>query len=113
MQGHGQPCRQKEEVMILFTVPVVPVAKARHRSGRMPNGKTIHYVDQKSRGDIETFIAYARLSAPAKPIEGAISVHVTVCLPIPKSWSKKKTESLKNLNLLLLQLDQLGLEFQF
>lgn len=75
---------------IYIKIPVKPVGKARHRSARLPNGQIIAYNDTKARGDIETFITYARPCAPEKPIEGPVRFEVVVNLPIPKSWSKKK-----------------------
>jgi Holliday junction resolvase RusA-like endonuclease len=75
---------------IAFTVPVVPVPKARHRTA-VRHGHAIAYTDPKARSDIETFIAHARPNAPDRPLTGALSVRTDVYLPIPMSWSKKKT----------------------
>lgn len=80
------------KIEIIFTVPVVPVPKARHRT-TVRHGHAIAYTDPKSRGDIETFIAHARPSAPDSPLMGALSVNTDVFLPIPASWSKKKIEA--------------------
>lgn len=77
---------------ITFTVPVTPVPKARHRTA-VRYGHAIAYTDPKARGDIETFIAHARPHAPESPLTGALSVDTSVFLPIPSSWSKKKTAS--------------------
>lgn len=81
---------------IILTIPVVPVPKARHRTAHLPNGKTIAYNGQKARGDVETFIAYARPYFPDKPLDGALAVSVDVFLPIPSSWSKKKKNAAIN-----------------
>jgi Holliday junction resolvase RusA-like endonuclease len=48
------------------------------------------YNSPQARGDIETFIAYARPSAPKVPLTGALALSVSVFFPIPQSWSKKK-----------------------
>lgn len=73
-----------------FTVPVKPVGKARHRTARLKSGKTVSYIDLNTRGDIETFVTYARPSAPAAPLDCAIELNVLVCISIPVSWPKKK-----------------------
>ncbi len=78
---------------IAFTVPITPVPKARHRTCRLPNGRMMAYNSPQARGDIETFIAYARPNAPTTPLTGALSVRTDVYLPIPVSWSKKKIAS--------------------
>jgi len=78
-------------MIISFTVHTCPVPKARHRTCRMPNGRMMAYNDPKARGDVETFIALSRPAAPDAPFTGALSVRTCVYLPIPGSWSKKKT----------------------
>lgn len=81
-----------------MTIPIIPVPKARHRTARLPNGKTIGYNDSKARGDIEKFITYARPYFPEKPLDGALSAYINVFLPIPNSWPlKKKTAAINGI----------------
>lgn len=74
---------------IVFTIPIAPVPKARHRT-TIQGGRVHNYNDPKAQGDIETFIAYARPAAPREPLDGALAFRVGVYLPIPQSWSRKK-----------------------
>jgi Holliday junction resolvase RusA-like endonuclease len=50
----------------------------------------IAYNSPGARGDIETFIAYARPCSPKEPYRGAVELSVMVFLPVPLSWSQKK-----------------------
>lgn len=79
---------------IIFEIPMNPVAKARARSARLRNGHTIHYTPAQTV-KAETFIReHAVMRWGHRPIiTEAISMDVINYLPIPRSWSPKKTQS--------------------
>ena len=74
---------------ITITLDGVPVAKGRPRFGTgrcFTPQKTAHY---ESYGRLAAGLAMAGRA----PLEGALHASVKVCLPVPASWSKKKTDS--------------------
>lgn len=80
--------------MILFEVIGKPVAKARPRVGKYGTytpEKTINY---------ESLINYTFIQQYPnfKPYEGEIKAKITAIFEVPKSYSKKKRESLLPLN---------------
>ena len=68
-------------------VPVPPVAKARPRV-TMRGGYARAYTPKKS-ADYEAAVAAA--CPDVDPLEGPLSMHINLYLPIPASWSKQKT----------------------
>jgi len=68
-------------------VPVTPVAKARPRV-TMRGGRPHAYTPKKS-ADYEKAVAEA--CDVEAPLEGPLSMHINLYLPIPASWSKSKT----------------------
>ena len=71
--------------LIDFTAPVPPVAKARPRV-TMVGGNARAYTPRKT-ADFEKAIA---LHCPSTMMEGPVKLTLTLALPIPASWSKKK-----------------------
>ena len=73
--------------MMRFTVPGKPQGKQRPRATRRGQiytpGETVVY---------EAWIRQCAKTAMdgAEPLAGPLSVSLTVCMPIPQSWSKKK-----------------------
>jgi len=74
---------------ISFTIPGVPVAKGRARSGR--NG--VHYTPDKTR-NYEAHVEQCGRAAMVdkQPIEVACLLNLRIYMPIPKSWSDDKKE---------------------
>ncbi len=75
---------------IWFFVPGPPRGKGRPRAARM--GKRIRlYTDDKTVSYESTVaLAASRAMASRAPIQGPVSVSMSIALPIPASWSKKK-----------------------
>ena len=69
--------------MIEFFVPGKPQALKRHRTYRMPNGKTVR-VDP-SRTAKDDFLAKAMEHRPEEPLRGPIYLGVKCLFPRPKS----------------------------
>lgn len=70
---------------ISFTVPGVPVPKARPRAGR--HG---FYTPAKTK-DYESTVAWsARAAGIKKPISGPVALALVFYMPIPASWSQKR-----------------------
>lgn len=77
--------------MISFVVYGEPVAQGRPRATTI-KGKVRMYDPSKSR-DYKDYVRLAAAQhAPERLIESAIGLKVTIYRPIPKSFSKKKTE---------------------
>ncbi len=84
---------------ITFVVSGPPVAKARARVVRTKEGRTFAYTPSKTR----KYEAHARLCAQQamkgrSPIEGAVTIVMRASLPIPKSFSKRKTQAAMDQN---------------
>jgi len=77
---------------ITITIPGAPVAKGRPRIGTDMGGHACAFTPAKTRS-YENLIKLAAGEAMngGAPIDGPLNVAITVYLPIPKSWSKKKT----------------------
>lgn len=75
---------------ISFTVPGVPVAKGRARSF-VRNGHVAHYTPEKTANYENLVKVKAEWAMGSNPlIECAVGVDISLFVPIPKSWSKKK-----------------------
>jgi len=78
---------------IVFDVPLEPKGKGRPRFSR--HGKfTKVYTDQATL-DYETAIQLCAIKAMGsqKPLETPVSVFLYIRLPVPQSYSKKRTEA--------------------
>jgi len=84
---------------IEFTVPGTPVAKARPRTARLPNGGTRHYTPAKTE-QWEARAAYAAhqaiIKAGTHPYQGPVAVIITAVFPVPDSWPKWRREAAMN-----------------
>ena len=81
--------------MIKFTLYGEPVPKGRPKF-TVRGGYAIAYTPKKTR-EAETNLRVQALPFKLdKPLEGAISLTVTIYRSIPKSFSKKKTEMAEN-----------------
>ena len=76
---------------IRFEVPGVPVAKGRPRASRTALGVRMHTPAKTVRYESLVALFASRAMAGRPPIDVAIILEVAACLPIPASWSKKKT----------------------
>ena len=76
--------------MIVFTVPGVPVAKGRARAF-IRKGKVAHITPEKTV-NYETLVKISAAEAMGGRdlIDGPVMLAITLYLPIPKSWAKKK-----------------------
>lgn len=75
---------------ITFTVPGVPVAKARPRATTI-GGAARLYTPGKTR-DYEQLVGLSARGAMCKapPIDRAVAVSLDIRLPVPASWSKTR-----------------------
>lgn len=78
---------------LMFTIPGVPVAKGRARAF-MRRGKIAHITPEKTVNyenlvKIQASQAMGKLSL----FEGPVHLAITLYMPIPKSWSKKKQDA--------------------
>lgn len=76
--------------MIKFTIPIIPKAQARARSGRTKAGQTIMYTGSGQRQAQNDLVSLMAPYAPQKPLDGPLSITVDAYLSVPKSWSKRK-----------------------
>lgn len=82
--------------MITFIVPGNPVAKGRARSF-VRNGHVAHYTPQKTVSYEGLVKLMASESMAGKSLlDGAVSMQVSLHVPIPSSWPKKKQEQARN-----------------
>ncbi|WJJ94015.1 RusA family crossover junction endodeoxyribonuclease [Neopusillimonas aromaticivorans] len=76
--------------MIRFTVPGKPVAKARPKAAARGKHITL-YTPQKTVAYESTVALAARQAMAGKPLlTGPVEVFMTLVLPVPVSWSKRK-----------------------
>lgn len=82
--------------MIRLFIDSMPIAKQRHRSGRM-NGRTVTYDPQKAEKMKTKWLLSTQLREQGhlKPLEGPIELWITSFYPWPKSWSKKRLKTAK------------------
>lgn len=80
-------------MIVNFTVPGVPVPKARARVVNI-KGRSVSFTPKKTK-DYELVLAsIAGLAMRGRPLlTGPLVVNATFILPIPASWTKKKKES--------------------
>lgn len=71
-----------------FTVPGVPVGKARPRV-TLRGGRVWAYTPAKTRVYEEEVRSVARLVF-GKPLLGPLGADLTLCFPVPASWSRTK-----------------------
>lgn len=88
--GHRNQDRRVVCLIVAFTIPGVPVAKARSRSV-LRHGRIAHYTPEKTV-NYETLvkITAAQAMKGRDPFDGPVNMRVVLCVPIPASWSKKK-----------------------
>ena len=82
--------------MITFSVDVDPVGKQRARYAK--RGKFVQaYTPEKTR-TYETAIKESAVQAmgSSEPLETPVSLYLYIRMPIPKSYSKKRTEACLN-----------------
>lgn len=77
-------------------IPIVPAAQKRSRSrafrNRAGNMVATNYKDPKQRAYEDTFRSLLLGKVPdGCPVRGPVSISVTAVMPVPKSWSKKRT----------------------
>ncbi len=84
------PAAVLQERSCSFNVPGAPVAKGRARFAKRGNfvqaytpAKTVAYEGLVA-------LAAAQAMAGSKPMEGPVRLGVSILLPIPSSWSKRK-----------------------
>lgn len=77
---------------ITIIVDGKPVAKGRHRIGRLANGRPMAFTPAKTRSyeDVLRLAAGVEMIGRS-PLTGPVEVCVGAILPVPKSFSKKKT----------------------
>lgn len=81
---------------IAFTIPGVPVAKGRARAF-VRNGHVGHYTpDKTARYENLVKLAAQQAMAGSEPIKGAVALFCAFWLPVPKSYSKRRTEACLN-----------------
>ena len=81
--------------LVEFTIDAEPVAKGRPRfSGR---GGFVRTYTPKATTDWEQLVRQAAVKAmgSSEPLAGAVRLSIRFWLPIPASWSKKRTEAAK------------------
>lgn len=80
--------------MIEFFVPGKPVPKARARVVRMKSGGMRSYTPEATANyelHVKWQAAGVMLGRP--PLEGPLRMQLIICLPVPASWSRKKTDA--------------------
>ena len=82
--------------MIHITIPLIPTAqkRARHTARRTRSGKVFSqtYKDDSQEMAEHAIFSFLLPHRPKQPIDGPIVLGVKCFMPIPSSWSAKKTE---------------------
>lgn len=80
-------------MIVNFTVPGVPVPKARARVVNI-KGRSVSFTPEKTKAYELVLASIAGLAMRGRPLlTGPLVVNATFVLPIPASWTKKKKES--------------------
>nr|WP_255592394.1 RusA family crossover junction endodeoxyribonuclease [Bordetella sp. BOR01] len=81
---------RKENAVLEFVIPGVPVGKGRPRAAK--RGKHIQLYTPAKTVTYESTVALAGYQAMAgrPPLAGPVAATLTIRLPIPASWSKRK-----------------------
>lgn len=74
-----------------FFIPGEPVAKGRPRASSI-GGKPRLYTPAKTQ-KYENLVRMACVDIVSRPVSGACCVGITAVLPVPMSWSKKRSEA--------------------
>ena len=76
---------------VMFSVEGTPVPKGRPRFAR--RGKFVSTYSPKTTVDYESKVSYAAKQAmgQAEPLETPLAAYIYITLPIPASYSKKRT----------------------
>ena len=79
--------------MLNFTIDCIPVGKGRPRFARM--GNLVRTYNDKKTTDFEDIVRIQTLTAMGKsdPLETPVAVYLYFRLPIPQSYTKKRTEA--------------------
>jgi Holliday junction resolvase RusA-like endonuclease len=79
--------------MLNFTIDCTPVGKGRPRFARM--GNLVRTYNDKKTTDFEDIVRIQTLIAMGKsdPLETPVAVYLYFRLPIPQSYTKKRTEA--------------------
>lgn len=79
--------------MIEFTIPGIPVGKGRPRAARRGKHITM-YTPAKTVSYESTVALFASQAMGARsPLNGPVSADLIISLPVPASWSKKRTQA--------------------
>jgi Holliday junction resolvase RusA-like endonuclease len=89
----GYPQGKRMTFQVLFQVEGTPVPKGRPRFAR--RGKFVSTYSPKTTVDYESKVSDAALTAMGsqKPLEGPVVACIYITLPIPASYSKKRTQA--------------------
>lgn len=77
---------------VAFFVPGAPVAKGRARAF-VRHGHVAHYTPEKTARYENLVKLAAQQAMNSEPLEGPLSLYCTFALPVPASYSKKRTEA--------------------
>ena len=77
---------------VAFFVPGEPVAKGRARAF-VRHGHVAHYTPEKTARYENLVKLAAQQATNSEPLEGPLSLYCAFALPVPASYSKKRTES--------------------
>lgn len=73
-----------------FFIPIKPKSQARGRAGINHAGRAMIFTSAKQRRDQNDLIALMAAHRPETPLEGPLRVLISVTMPVPQSWSKRK-----------------------
>jgi Holliday junction resolvase RusA-like endonuclease len=82
--------------IISLTIPIIPKAQMRARHGRTKGGFSVTYKADVQRQAEQNIISFLAPYRPAAPLEGPLRFKVRAYLPIPASWSGKKTDAARS-----------------
>ena len=77
-------------MIAVIEIPGKPLAKKRPKFARRGKLVTVYDPGKKEQDEIKTII---RSLWKKNPIDTAVELKVVFCMPVPKSWSKKKREA--------------------
>jgi Holliday junction resolvase RusA-like endonuclease len=81
---------------ISFTIPGAPVGKGRPRFARRGRFTAVYTPEKTASFENLVKLKAEEAMQGSSPIAGAVSVELTLCVPIPASFSKKKRAAALN-----------------
>lgn len=88
----SEGCVRSSPQGVVFTVPGVPVGKGRPKFSRHGAHVQVHTPEKTANYENLVKLVAAEAMAGANLLKRPIALHLTMHMPIPESWSKKRKD---------------------